>query len=225
MDLPSLGCHNGKCQSYGIHLRYSSEGLIIVNTMHLLKSFGTNLGFVSANMSIRCALGPVDPSTSDKFPPRRKGNHILSLVLEEGVVILLRGWFPKGISSSLAIIIWIWRLNQENMYGWKWSSSNECNRRLLKIISAPPSIASITNEIPCILKSSLCPVGPLLSLCNCIWILWLCIWLYWIWIIWFLWIRTLFCTRVGMCMLIISDRWKNEGLSMQLLRYMRDAFL
>jgi hypothetical protein len=28
-----------------------------------------------------------------------------------------------------------------------------------------------------------------------------------------------------MCMLIISDRWKNEGVCMWLLRYMRDTFL
>jgi hypothetical protein len=46
MDLPSLGCHNGKCQSYGIHIRYWSKGLIIVNTMNLLKAFGDKTGFV-----------------------------------------------------------------------------------------------------------------------------------------------------------------------------------
>jgi hypothetical protein len=107
MDFPSLGCHNGKCQSYGIHIRYWSEGLIIVNTMNLLKAFGDKPGFVSTNLSIHCALGPVDPSASDKFPPRRKGNQIPSLVLEEGVVLLLHGGFPKGISSSLAIRLWI----------------------------------------------------------------------------------------------------------------------
>jgi hypothetical protein len=28
-----------------------------------------------------------------------------------------------------------------------------------------------------------------------------------------------------MCMLIISDRWKSEGVCMRLLRYMRDTFL
>jgi hypothetical protein len=28
-----------------------------------------------------------------------------------------------------------------------------------------------------------------------------------------------------MCMFIISDRWKNEGVCMQLLRCMRDTFL
>jgi hypothetical protein len=28
-----------------------------------------------------------------------------------------------------------------------------------------------------------------------------------------------------MCMLIISDMWRNEGVCMQLLRYMRDTFL
>jgi hypothetical protein len=99
MDFPSLGCHNGKCQSYGIHIRYWSEGLIIANTMNLLKSFGDKPGFVSANLSIRCSLGPVDPSASDKFPPRRKGNQIPSLVLEEGVVLLLHGGFQKGFPT------------------------------------------------------------------------------------------------------------------------------
>jgi hypothetical protein len=74
MDFPSLGYRNGKCQSYGIHLRYWSEGLIIVNTMNLLKAFGDKPGFVSADLSIHCALGPINPSASDKFPPRRKGN-------------------------------------------------------------------------------------------------------------------------------------------------------
>jgi hypothetical protein len=107
MNFPSLGCCNGKCQSYEIHLLYWSEGLIIVNTMHLMKSFGNNPFFVSTNLSICCALGPVDPYSSDKFPPRRKGNHIPSLVLDEGVVILLHEGFPEGISSSLAIILWI----------------------------------------------------------------------------------------------------------------------
>jgi hypothetical protein len=107
MDFPSLGCCNGKGQSYGIHICYWSEGLIIVNTMNLLKAFGNKLVFVSANLSIRCALGPVDPSASDKFPPIRKWNQIPSLVLEEGVVLLLHGGFPKGISSSLAIRLWI----------------------------------------------------------------------------------------------------------------------
>jgi hypothetical protein len=75
--------------------------------MNLLKAFGDNIGFVSAKLAIFYALGPVDPSSSDKFPPRRKGNHIPSLVLEEGVVLLLHGGFPKGISSSLAIRLWI----------------------------------------------------------------------------------------------------------------------
>jgi hypothetical protein len=107
MDFPTLGCCNGKGQSNGIHLHYWSECLIIVNTMNLLKSFGNKPRFVSANLSICCTLGPVDPSASNKFPPRRKGNQIRSLVLEEGVVLLLHGGFPKGISSSLAIILWI----------------------------------------------------------------------------------------------------------------------
>jgi hypothetical protein len=60
--------------------------MIIVNAMHLLKSFGKKHGFLFTNMSIHCALGPVDPSTSDKFSSRRKG--IPSLVLEEGIVLL-----------------------------------------------------------------------------------------------------------------------------------------
>jgi hypothetical protein len=107
MEFPSLGFHNGKCQSYKIHLRCWSEGLIIVNTMNLLKAFGNKLGFVSIDLFIRCALAPVDPSTSDKFPSRRKGNQIPSLVLKEGVVLLLHGGLPKGISSSLAIRLWI----------------------------------------------------------------------------------------------------------------------
>jgi hypothetical protein len=103
MDFPSLGCRNGKCQSYGIHLRYWSEDLIIVNTMNLLKAFGDKLGFVFVDLSINYTLGPIDPSASDKFPPKRKGNQIPSLVLEQGFVLLLHGRFPKGISSSLAI--------------------------------------------------------------------------------------------------------------------------
>jgi hypothetical protein len=107
MDFPSLGCHNGKCQSYGIHLRYWSEGLIVVNTMNLLKAFGDKPGFVFVDLSIHYALGPIDPFASDKFPPRRKGNHIPSLVLKEGVVLLLHGGFPKGISNSLSIRLWI----------------------------------------------------------------------------------------------------------------------
>jgi hypothetical protein len=107
MDFPSLGYRNGKDQSNGTHLRYWSESLIIVNTMNLLKAFGDEPGFVSVDLSICCALGPIDPSSYDKFPPRRKGNQIPSLVLEEGVVLLLHGGFPKGISSSLAIRLWI----------------------------------------------------------------------------------------------------------------------
>jgi hypothetical protein len=105
MEFPSFGCHNGKCQSYGIHLRYWSDGLIIVNPMNLLKAFGDKPRFVSTNMSIRCTLIPIEPSASEKFPPGRKGNQIPSLVLEEGVVLLRHGGFPKGISSSLAIIM------------------------------------------------------------------------------------------------------------------------
>jgi hypothetical protein len=75
--------------------------------MNLLKAFGNKPAFVSANISICCALGPVDPYTSDKLPPRRKGNQIPSLVLEEGFILLLHGGFPKVISSSLAIRLWI----------------------------------------------------------------------------------------------------------------------
>jgi hypothetical protein len=75
--------------------------------MNLLKAFGDKLGFVSVDMPIHCALGLVDPSASNKFPPRRKGNQIPILVLEEGVVLLLHGRFPKGISSSLTIRLWI----------------------------------------------------------------------------------------------------------------------
>jgi hypothetical protein len=107
MEFPSLGCRNGKCQSYGIHILYWSEGLIIVNAIYLLKAFGNKPGFVSTNLSIHYALGPVDSSAPDKFPSRRKGNQILSLVLEEGVVLLLHGGFPKGISNILAIRLWI----------------------------------------------------------------------------------------------------------------------
>jgi hypothetical protein len=107
MDFPSLGYRNGKFQSYGIHLRYWSEGLIIVKTMNLLKAFGDKPVLVSTDLFIHCALGPIDPSAYDKFPPRRKGNQIPSLVLEEGVVLLLHGEFPKWISNNLAIRLWI----------------------------------------------------------------------------------------------------------------------
>jgi hypothetical protein len=75
--------------------------------MDLLKAFGDKPVFVSSDLSIHCTLGHVDPSASDKFPPRRKGNQIPSLVLEEGVVLLLHCEFPKGISSILAIRLWI----------------------------------------------------------------------------------------------------------------------
>jgi hypothetical protein len=75
--------------------------------MNLLKSFGNNLGFVSVDLSIHCALGPVDPYAYEKFPPRRKGNQIPSLVLKEGVVLLLHGGFPKGISNNFTIRLWI----------------------------------------------------------------------------------------------------------------------
>jgi hypothetical protein len=75
--------------------------------MDLLKAFGDKPDFLFDDFSIYYTLGPIDPSTSDKFPPRRKGNQIPSLVLEEGVVLLLHGGFPKGISSSLAIRLWI----------------------------------------------------------------------------------------------------------------------
>jgi hypothetical protein len=67
--------------------------------MNLLKAFGDKPGFVSVDLSIHCTLGLVDPYASDKCPPRRKGNQIPSLVLEEGVVLLLHGGFPKGISK------------------------------------------------------------------------------------------------------------------------------
>jgi hypothetical protein len=107
MDFPCLGCRNGKFQSYGIHLLYWSEGLIIDNTMNLLKAFGNKPNFVSVDLSICCTLGLVDPSTSEKFLPRRKGNQIPSLVLKEGVVLLLHGRFPKGISNNLTIRVWI----------------------------------------------------------------------------------------------------------------------
>jgi hypothetical protein len=93
--------------------------------MNLLKSFGNKLGFVSTNMSIRCTLGPVDPSTFENFSPRRKGNQIPSLVLEEGVVLHLHGRFPKQIFSSLAIRMWIGIMNQEKMPGGKWFSGSE----------------------------------------------------------------------------------------------------
>jgi hypothetical protein len=107
MDFASLGYCNGKCQTYGIHLRYYKEGLIIVNSMHLLKAFDKKSGFVSANLPIRYTLGHVYPYAPDYFPSKRKGNQIPSMVLEEGVVLLLHGGFPKGISSSLAIRLWI----------------------------------------------------------------------------------------------------------------------
>jgi hypothetical protein len=100
MDFPSLGCCNGKFQSNGIYLLYWSEGVIIVNTMNLLKAFGDKLGFVSADVSIHCTLGPIDPSAYHKFPPRRKGNQVPSPVLKEGVVILLHRRFPKWIPAA-----------------------------------------------------------------------------------------------------------------------------
>jgi hypothetical protein len=46
MDFPSIGCRNGKCQTYGIHLLYLSKGLNIVNAMHLMKEFGNKPRFV-----------------------------------------------------------------------------------------------------------------------------------------------------------------------------------
>jgi hypothetical protein len=107
MDFPSIGHHNGKCQMYGIHLCYWRKGLIIVNAIRLLKSFGKKPGFVSTNLSIHCTLIPVEQSTSGKFPSRRKGSQIPSLVLEKGFVLLLHGEFPKGISNSLSIRMWI----------------------------------------------------------------------------------------------------------------------
>jgi hypothetical protein len=73
MDFPSLGYCNVMLQTYGINILYWSEGLIILNSMHLLKAFGNKPIFVSINMSIYYALGPLDPSTVDKFHSRRKG--------------------------------------------------------------------------------------------------------------------------------------------------------
>jgi hypothetical protein len=96
MDFPSLGFHNGKGQLNGIHILYWRKGLIIVNTMNLLKSFGKNPTFGSTDLSIYYSLIHVDPSASDKFPPKRKGNQIPSLVLEEGVVLLLHVDSQKG---------------------------------------------------------------------------------------------------------------------------------
>jgi hypothetical protein len=93
--------------------------------MNLLKSFGDKPGFVSVDLFILYALGPVDPYAYGNFPPRRKGNQIPSLVLEEGFVLLLHGRFPKGISSSLAIRLWILILNQEKMPGRKRFSGSE----------------------------------------------------------------------------------------------------
>jgi hypothetical protein len=58
-------------------------------------------------MSILYAIVPIDPSASENFPPIRKRNHIPSLVLKEGVVLLLHDGFPKWISSSLTIRLWI----------------------------------------------------------------------------------------------------------------------
>jgi hypothetical protein len=75
--------------------------------MNLLKAFGDKPSFVSVDLSIIYTLGPTNPSTSDNFPPKRKGNHIPSLVLKEGDVLLLHGRFPKGISNSIAIRLWI----------------------------------------------------------------------------------------------------------------------
>jgi hypothetical protein len=75
--------------------------------MHLLKAFDNKPDFVFANLSIHCTLGPIYPSAYDKFPPRRKWNQTASLVLEEVFVLLLHGEFPKGISSSLSIRLWI----------------------------------------------------------------------------------------------------------------------
>jgi hypothetical protein len=100
MDFPSLGFHNGKCQLHGIQFFYWREGLIIVNTMNLLKAFGDKPVFVSIDLSIHCALGLIDPYSYEKFPPRRKGNQIPSLVLEEGGVLLLHGGFPKGFPAT-----------------------------------------------------------------------------------------------------------------------------
>jgi hypothetical protein len=107
MEFPSLGRRIGKCQTYVVHLHYCGKGIIIVDSMHLLKYFGNKHGFVSINLSISCALSLVGPSAPEKFPFRRKGDQIPSMVLEEGFVLLLHGGFPKGISSSLTIIIWI----------------------------------------------------------------------------------------------------------------------
>jgi hypothetical protein len=75
--------------------------------MNLLKAFGDKPSFVSVDLSIHCALGSVDPSASNKFPPIRNGKQIPSLVLKVGFVVLLHGGFPKGISSILTIILWI----------------------------------------------------------------------------------------------------------------------
>jgi hypothetical protein len=58
-------------------------------------------------MSIHYDVGPVYPSAPEKFPSWRKGNQIPILVPEDGVVLLLHGGFPKGISSSFTIRLWI----------------------------------------------------------------------------------------------------------------------
>jgi hypothetical protein len=74
--------------------------------MNLVKAFGDKPGFVSVDLSIHCALGPVDPSASDNFLPRRKGNQIPSLVLEEGVVFLMHHYcvaYMINIMHSLII--------------------------------------------------------------------------------------------------------------------------
>jgi hypothetical protein len=114
-----------------------------------------------SNLSICHALGLVDPFSSDKLPSRRKQNQIPSLVLEEGVVLLLHGCFPKGIPCNLTIGLRVRRMRQIILHRKNRLIGYEYMRRILDLRLSPLGIGWIPNKISYILKSGLCPLGPL----------------------------------------------------------------
>ena len=71
MYLPSLGSCNCQDKSDGIHSSYSSECLIVVQSLNLRVSFVHNLSLVLGFGSIGIYLGLVDAFAWNKFPTWR----------------------------------------------------------------------------------------------------------------------------------------------------------
>ena len=106
---------NRQCQnkSNSSNLHNKAKGILIINTVSLLKSFGYESSLISINRTICSFLDFIDPAIVYDICTMSWRNKPPSSVFNKCIILLIHGIFPICIVHRSTQICWLVRNSQE----------------------------------------------------------------------------------------------------------------